>query len=790
MEGCLTTRRTFGLEIAGLGDTATGLPIRLSPDAVTLAGSLYAPVLANWPDIVSNEIDILEGTTSQSTISMVVGGLDNTTYGPQLRRFLTTSRPLPVYKLKTAVTSASLTWNVLLEPGETAPALNTTLFLEREAARVTAIAAVAGREYNLTVTRGLYGTTSVSHGIGSFDDGQIFDQNMIVTGRETALYELAYDTPAETLVWEGFLELPSSDSLVEIVLPMRDNWASTASRKFGKDRAEGLGVFSLAEESRQPVIARGAWGSVGVDFILPNDPARLLAEDDRLHVMYKGWILPAQTVKRGVDRSNNTRRYMINPTDHDNVNGSYVAANDTDLTGDELPTHYGGYNDGPIPPGLVVEVLLSDADNPYVHFADSAGVASDHPLDVLRCLLVSTGEATWSSGGARVVGSNGSYDWLPSPWGLGIDDGRIDHTGIDSLKASALYSGLRMSNMILGLDGEDEVSDVITKICKSCFMFPTTASDGKLTFATITDPGGTGTIATVVESDLWMDPPVQLASRFTPVSTVKIDMANRGATEKPDQEMTQLDFAERNDRRYPHLTSDDDIDCGWFGFAGGLSGIDDNSLTKLLGLFSIRWALQNGPLPEYRFRVKPGFTKLNPGAVIEFSCSNLFNEDGDRDVTSHRCIVAESAFSLEDFTQELTVIDLFPLTRADGDIAPAWKISAVTDSTHFQIEHFAYSAEDWTRFTSFALPEEIELYDRYGVLKTTGPTTVTSFIAPNVVLAVAWSDGAPVTPIVGDVIRIPKWDDATAPQKLLWAWNADSNGELGAGNDEPDRWGI
>lgn len=46
----------------------------------------------------------------------------------------------------------------------------------------------------------------------------------------------------------------------------------------------------------------------------------------------------------------------------------------------------------------------------------------DHPIDLVRKILCSTGTASSSS-----AGSNGDYDWLPETWGFGIDDSLVDH---------------------------------------------------------------------------------------------------------------------------------------------------------------------------------------------------------------------------------------------------------------------------------------------------------------------------------------------------------------------------
>jgi len=60
------------------------------------------------------------------------------------------------------------------------------------------------------------------------------------------------------------------------------------------------------------------------------------------------------------------------------------------------------------------------------------------------------------------------------------------------------------------------------------------------------------------------------------------------------------------------------------------------------------------------------------------------------------------------------------------------------------------------------------------------------------VLNAAWSDGAAVTPAVGDIIRVASYDDRGSWDALLFdlTWISDAAAKLGAANDDAALWGV
>jgi len=107
------------------------------------------------------------------------------------------------------------------------------------------------------------------------------------------------------------------------------------------------------------------------------------------------------------------------------------------------------------------------------------GVKSDHPIDILLALLLSTGD------GDNYSGTGTNYDVLPAHLGLKIRHEIIDIDKFESMRDS-VFLGMRLPNLLFGYDDEAiEAEEFIQKeilIPLMAVLF--TNKDGKLSIAT------------------------------------------------------------------------------------------------------------------------------------------------------------------------------------------------------------------------------------------------------------------------------------------------------------------
>jgi hypothetical protein len=775
-------KRTWGLQIAGFGDPVTGEPVRIALMSTTLAGGeIYFPLAAGPLSKVAQRVKILEGSTTQSSISLQVAGLDTSFIGRQLRSFLCASRPKPWGYITADRSAVATSFAVTRLPPETVPAVHDTVYLEREALRVLSVTPLGGNDYTIVMSRGMYGTTAVAHKTGAFADDSLYKINPIREGREVTLYHLNRSTGVETKRWQGLLERPPSNlNLTGMRISARNVWAYIGKRQLGKGRLRTEMRIAQAErDDPSRVIVYQERQDVVSD-------VPVLADGTRVVMHIDGWVIPV-TLDEQEDVRGGTLITLGHSEPDDNGFG-YKALHRTDLTADQVA----GFLEVPAQLSEAVEVLTTDDVAGFSHFTDENGVPSAHPLDIIRCLMTSTGAATWSTGGVRVAGPNGDFDRLPRGWGAEIPDALIDHTAINALRDSSLFSGLRMRNMVIGRpDGEKKTLKLIFSILKSIFCFPSVSSTGQASFATILDPGSQEVDATIANSDILSGPfPVKLASRFPPIADLVVNAARIGLSDRFQDILDQTDFEQKNRKRYIHSVTDDSIDAGAMGPAGGIDGLGSWQRGLLNDLFGLRYLLQQDELPEYRLEVGPGAVQLQPGHVIDLSIWGMFNADGGRNIASHRCVVVEQAEDPDSFEQAIQVIDLFPMTRAEQVVAPSWRITAVASDTEFTVAAAEFSDDDRALL---AVGRRIELYDRTGVLRSVDAYRTVNTYTPGtgvVILDAAWESGAvAVTPAVGDVVRLVRYDDRDA-YAILRAYMADAAAELGAAQDPAHNWGY
>lgn len=782
------TAQTLAIEIEGLGTgTGNGLPLRLTATELRTHASVaqYVPLLTSWPGTLSNSVDPLSGNTTQGTVTFsFLTDAPAAFYGDQARKFFLGSRPEPAALLYANITAASGTMSVVQIPGADSISSGDTLYHEREAYYVSGVSIGGGVDSSdlITIQRGEYGTTAAAHTAGERDDRAIYigdtdgaSGNPIVESRKVTLYRYTPGGSASAF-WTGYIDrVEESGGIVTVTA--RDLWSWVAGSQFGVGAPIGPGaIFYLSSDPNNRRV--GASDFRGLD---ANTDALLLVGGTQIVVSDGEAIVAADVTTEDVD---GVKRLILSTT------GSATEAG-YDLLYRTTAQHRNG--DEPILlTDTLREVLVSWEDNTYSHFADASGNHSTHPFDIVRNLLCSTGTALWTSGGSRTVGSNGSYDWLPSYWGLGIDDALIDHTGIDAIKALPPYANLKMESLIIGMEGPEDAQEVLERIFQSTGTFPAMSSDGKITIKDLRDPGSAGADATIGISQIvntggGQSPLRWRRSGFPILKSMVVNIGRMGEDDKPVLQYQQTDFQDRQTKRYPQIAEDVEINATDYGTPYGAPPDEQEDIKSI---FKWRWQLQTDPLPEYEFEVICSVSSLPAGSIVDLTAPGLMNSDATRGVTSHRCVVLDSQLNTESFTQRLRVLDLFPVTRANNLLGPAWEVATTTDAFNFTIQAARFSADD-TAF-SILTSEYLALCDSSGVLRSTvAPGLVDSLSTTTVVMDEPFRDGGGnITPSVGDVIFLASYDEHATTPPLDYAYIADANGTLGAASDPAHRWGF
>lgn len=784
---------TYSIGIAGFGNPSTGLPYRLRCASLLDVGGTVEPaaIVVGWPASLASQIHLEQSWVSQGTYKVKVACGYEETIGLDLLEWAFQSNPESVGWLTTDETDASVTWQVEYRAGFSLPSVPYNLYLGRECVLVTARVVVAGHTYDLTVVRGMYGTTASAHKSGKYSDRLLYHQNSIVEGREFVVRELDLVADTETERWRGFLERPDgiSGDLLVAELSAKNIFAflGQPKKKLGEGRLIVPGVLQdISETWNQGGITVHEQGAQwqGAEMVA-RDEAMFLADtapagtDARYLPMVWGETLIAADIwGPSYDTSDDEPYHYFVRQMADDGRAGYTSLHGTEkASGADAKT------------GMLREVLIADAglddELSYSLIRDDNGNRSDHPLDILRNIWCSTGTGQWIWGGAHIKGHNGDFDWLSRPWGMSIPDDFIDHDGIDDLK-HGFYEGLRARNFVLGHDDKLSVKDVTRRLLQPLFAFPAITSEGKLTIRTLLDPGPGNTDATITFDDLARPIETQPWSEQPHYASVTMNAVRRGLSDSYGYQITDADLAGYVSHRYPFSRSTFTVDAGDYGHPHDhYITPEAHILLRMIGQF-VHLVLSRR-IPEYVLEVKPTCTYLPSGSFITLTYSALVGADGERGVSTHRCVVLQSERDEKTRTQKLHVIDLFPLTRAEKNVAPSWRIIGVTSQTVFVISASSFSDDDRILWEA---TETYRLLDRTGAERGQGGVG-SSFIyaTGQVTLGTAFDNGGPVLPVVGDIIAI---DDYYAPMSGPWgeyAYIAETSALLDA-QASAHKWGV
>ncbi len=769
-----TSHKTVSIALAGYGQASTGLPYRIRAAATNDVGGTVtpAPLLADWPENVLSEIDIVECWVRQSTLSFVVTGLDTHEQGRELLSWSWQARPEPVGWNASAINAGDLVIYVYLRAGFSFPAPPFNAYLERECLWVTNVTPppvwFPWMPYTLDVQRGMYGTSDVAHASAESADREVFLVNPIVFSREMWVYELDTLLGTEACVWRGYMEQPEMVSgLAACRFSARDAWACT-DRKLGGARLRTTGKFyTTRSEDQQGSDSPYCTIMTSPNFVTWTPP---LLFGEYMPLVCRDTVLLGR-IRRVGPQGKEPQQWDHRPTSATLAYGDRVP-----MLGTEWPPN--GHETT-----QVAECFVTDADDGTGETIavslckDEGGNPSDHPLDVLLCILTSTGTAT-TPGGIHLAGYNGGWDWLAKHWGAGIPVDFVDTAAIVALRDSR-FLGVRMRNGLIA-DEDPPLPDIIRKILQPLFLLPAISSEGKLT---LIDPRPQGTSAATPIA--WTDVAEVVANQpwaeWEQKASVVVNLARRGLGDKFGQILEDRDIIGSRFNRYPSGAQTLTIDGGWYGHpVNHLVDVKTYQVIRKQNRF--RWDLLVSRLPVYTLVLLPGLD-VAVGEHVSLTYPALIGDEGERGVTAHECLVLRVVRDWRTRVQTVALLDLYPLTRAEPVVAPSWRVAAVVDATHFTVAAAEFTANDPAQWVN---GRRVDLWTAAGV-KVSDTFRSGNIVGANVTLGAAWtSGGIPRIPIVGEVVRIATYDN-----RALWdgkAYIADSNAQLGAANDAAHRW--
>jgi hypothetical protein len=793
----LSEEHAIGVTIAGLGQTGALWPaiqtLRLSTIKKTIGTTQYLPALAEWPRVIRTEVTPDEGMTTQGTIDFTVSGLDYPDIAQRqighgvLRFFWGLRKRHDLILTDGSVNDSDVLIDFDITVGGTEPAVNDILYIGREAMHILTVTPV-GDTRTLFVTRGIFGTVAEAH-TGADPYGFVGVNNLPID-REVWVYLLNLVTDVETLIWRGLVEnFELVNGGIDLVIQCRDALSYISERKLGTDRFVARGVARRGESSapetldlRQPGRATGP----ELDYkpvyaensLIGTQVGKMMAciIDDEVAALVRMTVV-------GLGVPGKPWAYQ-----HNMVGGAAL-----EFDGQRLDV------DSEAKDVQIREIMIADADNAASLVRDGSGVLTDHPADIIRNILASTGTATWPTLGAHTVGTNGFYDWLPKPWGLSVPDALIDHDAFDALVHGWPTSPLRAQSFYIGADRQEpKASEVIFDLAKALNAYIYLTPDAKISIKLLGDPGPLGVDATISGDTISGLEGAETGGASSPlevrpVSSIQIELAQQGPGGKPAEILAAGDVRQTAASRYRHLARKDiieatriygdpvDYSVAWF-------------LREILGaLFVWRYHYLNGILPVYELTTTPDAPRISAGQWISLTHPSFFETDGTRGIEGHRCLVMAADFSIETHEQKIRIVDFKAIADADEGLAPSWRAKVITSTTVFTIWGGWFTDDDtatWENTGSY----RYDLWGSQGNLRSTDGPQHGNIAGSTVTMTAPWTSGAvPVLPASGDIIRVTTYDvsksDASWTEDEL-TWISGGDGKLGAASDPGSNWDV
>ena len=745
-----------------LGATAATLAYRLCSDEVdgdtggTIDADRALSCMTELPATISERIDLLTGVTDLGPISLklrhavtppAADGWDS------LFDWLSVHQPATEWELTAGVSAAAVLFVLASNAGL---AVGQVIYLGSEA---VVVEAVDGLGFQITVARGMYGTSAVAHDPIPDGDGTIYSRPRYLRGRRVELLlnlrdpsaqgDLVYPPAQEISVWAGLLDDWRMTSPGEIELTCKPT-LSRLDRTILRDQWTGVAFLpvSWAGPNGDPVSGLESLPAPitvdvpdGAQLVLP---AAVPAADPG----GEGWI--RRFYARIGDSLCELECWTVAETDTSGGRYLLIAVGLLHTDETEIWEAEDGLQIAQVwPTSARPDQRGYDARTPLQPFTISGdAVASEHPADIARMLITSTGEA-----------ANGSWDVLPAGCGAQLPVAEVDADSWNALTWST--GGLRFPSLILGWDAEPVR---LREWLEKEILGPL----GWWLHQTVDGTIGIGRLQDVYPGDeltgldrIMHGPGVQLNGQLG--STVSLQTWRYGWDWQADRfrRVRLVTGVAARDR----LTEDDseiEIECRGIevGEATGETTIGERIAS--MG----RWWVS--PLPRLSLTVPLArIEDISVGTLVELDALDWpCPLTGGSSWAGISGLVISRSVSLRPPGLPLEIQPL-----PDGPRG-RWAPSATVVSCDVTKKIITVESADFTNAddsAAFEAGELVALYDSHGVPVCDEPATIVTSVADVITIAATFKlAAADVLPAVGDIITFPRWKDGAAPEGT-WA---------------------
>jgi len=742
------------------------------------------PYMESMPEIQGQVVNPLDGSTEYQTFAVELVDIDDEltslfSIHDETNRAETT--------MTAAITAAGTDLTVA---DSSVFSNNSDIYVDRETMRITAIPDGT----SLTVTRGMYNSEAVAHDLEDDHGNTIV---VPVTDKPTYLYS------REVLLCENREGLAEADSI-----KMRCYLESIEEPDPGVYRLSCAGFLRQLDREIGTTLQKltlkfPLWG--GLEEQEGASVARatmwmFLCNGDASNFQASGHVKIDEEIIEYHSRDAYTGAspfYLIDNTDTNW--GYYTFVPTVAGRGCFSSEMYGARglvagNPANIPwMPFFIQPLLMDCHEPEAEVQEiihsDKFTAGTDPASVILTLLTSTGN-----------GTNGTYDVLPEGWGAGIDDDKIDVTGIENTCARSPLSSVDLAPFAI-TEAVELREWLVENVLRPCGLFFVENADGKITVDrmwTRLEASQYTTPETIDEDVLISNPRFSVGE--PPIGTFIFEMNwNPGADEYKGKVIAHMADGEK---RYKDMSRKFELEvatCYSPTIGAGqrtFQGTDVGGVPFLLACYLTTIWDRFGEHPCPIVTCEVPYNRLIdflPGQTVQFTSSALPDlKSSARGISSAYFQVVENHPQPDRSSVELVLWMIGVHDENHRLLAPAAKIKSwvgakkycyIYDDTFADGITYDYDDE------AFSVGDEIMLVDsQYRKIGGGGGApeefTIVS-IGEDGTGRYIEIDAVPTNvPGDGDYLVTAPYGSATTTQKADWAFLADANDVLGAADDE------
>jgi len=671
---------------------------------------------------------------------------------------------------------------------------NTDIYINRETMRITGIAGNV-----LTVSRGMYGSTDSDHPL---TDSQGNTITVAVTNEPTFMHT------REIILCENRTGLDEADAIktrgyLSSIVEDNGIWELTASGYLRRLSCR------IGETLAQTELETALWGGDnpdGEDSIIARagmttwclDIADISKFQSSGHVIVDNEIIKYAAKATGLLK-------LVDSSDHVQEEALFWSAGRGVFSGVIFgPTK--GMRE-------IHEIWYDRNDNEMIDVQYVPALMESHDVGAQVREVIHSDSFTAGTAPAAVIltlltsqegdSSNGSYDVLPEGWGAGIDQARIDVTGIEN--TCAFLDSLDLAPFCIPepVDCKEWLEE---NVLRPCLLFFVEDFDGKITVKRLYSKSEAikyTTPTSITEDELLEIPHLSLDKMPIGEFTINVNW-DPGNDKFWGKVNVYLGDATE---KYLGTARNFEIDCktiyDW-RMTGGASrrSTSQGDLPVLMDSYlqPIWQNFAQNPNPEIEIEVPYNLMiDVGVGQVIQVTCSvtpDLKNSD--------RGLIAEYFQIVETMPQPdkssiKCVAWMIGINEADTRaLAPSLKVTSYQASggngdPRINVEDSEFADGDIYTYDvdAFSVGDKVILVDaQYIALSGSGVPEVAEIKAIGSGAGACWIDlnAAPTdTPSSGDYVDTASYDSCVSAQKADWAFLADATPTLGTAGDDPHK---